>query len=157
MSSGCFRKSLTKDFAATEKLMVAGLQLIEEPHVLDGDRRLVGEGLHQGDLTVGERMDLMPMHDDDPEQLLCPQERDDEYGPVGLEVLPVVGILRIATDIVDVDGSPLEGGPPHAASASRRERVALDEGLELGRHVVGGRRTQEAAVEAANHRVLGVA
>ena len=31
-----------------------GLQLGEQAHVLDGDHRLVGEGLEQGDLLVGE-------------------------------------------------------------------------------------------------------
>ena len=37
---------------------VARLQLLEQPHVLDGDHRLVGEGLEQPDLPVGERLDL---------------------------------------------------------------------------------------------------
>ena len=40
---------------------VLGLQLGEQPRVLDGDGRLVGEGLHQGDLAVGERPDLVPV------------------------------------------------------------------------------------------------
>ena len=39
----------------------ARLQLVEQPRVLDGDGRLVGEGLHQGDLAVGERPDLVPV------------------------------------------------------------------------------------------------
>src|SRR5438874_5911280 len=33
---------------------VIGLQLAEQPRVLDGDGRLVGEGLQQADLTVVE-------------------------------------------------------------------------------------------------------
>ena len=36
------------------------LQLLEQPHVLDGDDRLVGEGLEQRDLPVGEGPDLGP-------------------------------------------------------------------------------------------------
>ena len=35
------------------QLAVAGLQLLEQPHVLDRDHRLVGEGLEQGDLLSG--------------------------------------------------------------------------------------------------------
>ena len=31
------------------------LGLVEQPHVLDRDHRLVGEGLQQRDLLVGER------------------------------------------------------------------------------------------------------
>jgi hypothetical protein len=34
------------------------LELSEQPHVLDGDHGLVGEGLHERDLLVGERFGL---------------------------------------------------------------------------------------------------
>ena len=37
---------------------VALLELLKQPHVLDGDHGLVGEGLEQGDLLVGERTDF---------------------------------------------------------------------------------------------------
>src|SRR6516225_9187242 len=37
------------------KLVRACLHLVEQPHVLDGDNRLVGEGFGQLDLLVGER------------------------------------------------------------------------------------------------------
>ncbi len=36
------------------------LRLIEQPHVLDGDDRLVGEGLEQADLLIRERDRLGP-------------------------------------------------------------------------------------------------
>ena len=36
------------------EVAVARLQLLEQPHVLDGDDRLVGEGLEQRDLLVRE-------------------------------------------------------------------------------------------------------
>ena len=36
------------------EVAVASLQLREQPHVLDGDDRLIGEGLEQRDLVVGE-------------------------------------------------------------------------------------------------------
>jgi hypothetical protein len=38
--------------------VVTRLQLVERPHVLDGDHGLVGEGLEQRDLLVAERHDL---------------------------------------------------------------------------------------------------
>ena len=37
---------------------VALLEFLEQPHVLDGDDRLVGEGFEKRDLFVGERTDL---------------------------------------------------------------------------------------------------
>ena len=39
-------------------------QLREQAHVLDGDHRLVGEGLEQRDLLVGERPDLAATDED---------------------------------------------------------------------------------------------
>ncbi len=41
------------------QLVGAGLQFAEQPRVLDRDDRLVGEGAHQLDLPVGERLDRM--------------------------------------------------------------------------------------------------
>src|SRR5499427_1124108 len=45
------------------------LELGEEPRVLDGDGRLVGEGLEEGNLAVREGPDLVPIDHDHPEQL----------------------------------------------------------------------------------------
>ncbi len=42
------------------EVAVARLQFPEEAHVLDGDHGLVGKGLKQRDLLVGERTDLGP-------------------------------------------------------------------------------------------------
>ena len=39
------------------QLVRARLQLVEQPCVLDGDHRLVGEGLDEVDLLVGEGLD----------------------------------------------------------------------------------------------------
>ena len=33
------------------------IQFFEQPHVLDGDDRLVGEGLEKGNLLIGKRLD----------------------------------------------------------------------------------------------------
>ena len=49
--------------SAVRRLMLQGLaqfgvalaEFLEQPHVLDGDHRLVGEGLEKRDLLVGER------------------------------------------------------------------------------------------------------
>ena len=41
------------------------LEFRKEPHVLDGDDRLVGEGLEERDLLRRERPDLGPSIDDD--------------------------------------------------------------------------------------------
>ena len=43
------------------QLARARLHLVEQPHVLDSDHRLVGEGLDQLDLLVGERTHALAM------------------------------------------------------------------------------------------------
>src|SRR5262245_37107378 len=45
--------------------LVLLLQFREQPHVLDGDYGLVGEGRQQGDLSLGERIDGGAADDDD--------------------------------------------------------------------------------------------
>ncbi|HMH54535.1 MAG TPA: hypothetical protein VK548_30145 [Candidatus Acidoferrum sp.] len=42
------------------EIVVACLKLGEKSHVLDRDHRLVGKGLEERDLLVGERVDLGP-------------------------------------------------------------------------------------------------
>ena len=44
------------------------LDFVEQPHILNRDHRLVGEGLHQLDLLVGEWSHFLPINDDNAEQ-----------------------------------------------------------------------------------------
>ncbi len=48
------------------QLAVPGLELREQPHVLDRNDRLVGEGLEQRDLRLGEESAFLPRDDDRP-------------------------------------------------------------------------------------------
>ena len=52
------------DLAERLQLLDAVLELLEESGVLDGDDRLVREGLHQLDLLVRERLDLTPTEEE---------------------------------------------------------------------------------------------
>ena len=62
--------------SATPQLAVARLQLREQPHVLDRDHGLVGEGLEQLDLPLGEGTNLRaPNHDHAKGHALSQQRR----------------------------------------------------------------------------------
>src|ERR1700730_1576168 len=63
------------------KLAALVLDFVEQPHVLDGDHGLVGEGLDQLDLLGGERADLRTEQHDDPDRATFAQERNGQYGP----------------------------------------------------------------------------
>ncbi len=59
------------------QLARARLQLLEEADVLDGDDGLVGEGLEQLDLTIGERPRLGTRDRNDADGSALPQHRDE--------------------------------------------------------------------------------
>ena len=75
--------------SSTERVSwsVRACSSLEQPRVLDGDGGLVGEGLHQGDLAVGERPDLVPDDRDHAEQLVRPEHGHRQHGPDGIDLL----------------------------------------------------------------------
>ena len=139
------------------QLGVARLQLLEQAHVLDGDDRLVREGLHERDLLVGERLDLQLVDRDDPHQGVAPEHGDRHHRPDRVHVLYGVAILGIGLDIGDLHGSPLEGGSRRDAVPSRSDRVPIHELHELRRRVVRCGHTQQLTVEAEEERPVGAA
>ena len=62
---------------------VAGLgsDFLEEPRVLEGDHRLIGEGLELRDLGFGERRDFGAPEHDRPQRLGFAHQRRSESGP----------------------------------------------------------------------------
>ena len=62
------------------ELAVARLHLFEEADVLDGDHRLVGEGLQELDLLVAERAHLGATDHQRADRLALAQERDGQNG-----------------------------------------------------------------------------
>jgi hypothetical protein len=75
---GC-RRLLVERFA---QLAAARLHLIEQPHVLDGDHRLVGESFEQLDLPVGEQPGFPARHEDRPDDPPLAKHRHPEAAPV---------------------------------------------------------------------------
>jgi hypothetical protein len=68
------------------KLARARLHLVEQPHILDRDRRLVGKSFEKSDLLVREGSDLASIDVDDAQQLLALEYRDTERGPKRLHM-----------------------------------------------------------------------
>ena len=72
---------LTKraQFADRSAELVGALaQLVEQPRILDGDHRLVGEGSHQIDLLFGEWPDLLATQIERTDQFVVLQHRDSQ-------------------------------------------------------------------------------
>ena len=133
------------------------LRVVEQPHVLDRDDGLVGEGLHQGDLAVGERQHLVSDDVDDSLQLAGPEHRHGNQSSEGAHLSRAVGVLGIGTGIEDLDRALLQGSTTGAASPSRLDRILLLECSQLRRDVVGGHHSQHLPVEPEDQRVLALA
>src|SRR5215472_9444746 len=55
-------------------------QLVQQPGIFDSDNRLRGEVLHQLNLLVGERADLLTVDSDRTDQLILLEHRYDQNG-----------------------------------------------------------------------------
>ena len=60
---------------------VALLEFFEQPHVLDRDDGLIGEGFEQSDLLVSERSNLCAANHDRTDGNSLTQQRRGKYGP----------------------------------------------------------------------------
>jgi hypothetical protein len=106
--------------------------LVEQADVLDRDDRLVGEGLEEIRLPVGEGIYFRAPQLDYAQRSTFPDQRDAQNRPMGV-LLGLGELVRLAQEIDDVNGPPFEyRSPPH--------RPAYDRECELADHFRGGRR-----------------
>src|SRR4030095_5030483 len=94
-----------KDLTGRREFTITRLQLREQPDILDGDDRLVGEGLQQGDLPLGEQLRLCAAQHDRTDRGSFTQQRNAERRPLSQlerETLPLGEVLRNG-EILDVE------------------------------------------------------
>ena len=109
------------------ELARARLHLVEQPHVLDRDHRLVGKGGDQLDLLVGERP-----HRSCAAATMTPigrsfaQQRDTEHGAEAADLLSLqLRVFRISQHIGNVNDLAFEQrSPDDAVLAPARARCA---------------------------------
>ena len=94
--------------SAVCQLSVARLELLAQALVLEGDRRLVGEGPEESDLLRGERSNSHPADGDEPDGEIAPQERDGQDAT-----------KRMLAEVVEPGVPPLNGGRPDVADVDR--------------------------------------
>ena len=86
------------------------LQLVEQAHVLDGDHRLVGEGLEEGDLSLREELRL-GAEDRERANRDSFSHQGDAEGRAEAQASRVRAALRefvhAALQVSDVDGPPI--------------------------------------------------
>ena len=132
------------------------LELLEEPGVLDGDHGLVGEGLKQRDLLVGERIHLGTPELDRAHRRPLPQQWNAQRRPVAqlsCEGTAFGKLLPLAREIRHVHGPLLEHRASRDGSPRHRDQEP-DGGVK--RALVGSD-SQAFPVELKNSRVVRAA
>ena len=88
-------------------------RFVKQPRVLDGNDGLGGEILHQLDLLVGEGPHLLPINDDDANELVFLQHRDGHKCPRASRMLRsgLSGLERHVGDVSALLGfdQPIDG------------------------------------------------
>src|SRR6516165_7677766 len=116
----------------------AHLYLVEQPHVLDRDQRLVGESGDELDLPVRERLDVIALETDDGDHYAVAQQRSPEHGALPADLLGLQHVvLGISQAIRQVNRFSLNRGSADQRAASRCYRMLKEVFDIVGPDVVG--------------------
>src|SRR5262249_20901171 len=132
------------------ELLRSRLQLGEEADVLDGDDRLVREGLQEGNLAIGKWLGRRARHGDHTHRGAFPQHGYGEHTAsadrtVGLPIPPV---LRIDLDIGHVGDTALEDHPANDEGTARTPREYTTDRIKcFGSVIVMRHKMHQFAVE----------
>jgi hypothetical protein len=112
------------------EVAVAGVELVEQPGALDGDRGLVREGLEQLDLGAGEGLHIASSAADHAERLTFSEHRHSEERPVIDHRLQYVArpgvVVGVGQDILGMHRLRVDKGAAHDErphGCSREEAV----------------------------------
>src|SRR5262249_5350697 len=112
----------------------ARLDLVEQPHVLDRDHRLVGEGREQLHLLVGEGPYRGARQREHADRSSLAQQRRTDHGVIAAKLLCLAQLVFwIGLRIQNLNGCALEQGSTSHALTPGLEWYALHLILELGR------------------------
>src|SRR6266567_488579 len=113
-------------FAGGALLLERFLGLVEQAHVLEGDRRLVAEGLEQRNLSLGECTNDLPAQHDCPDRMTFTIEWRNEDRAMAEALRQIVtdrifGSLRL--HVGNLNRSALEQSPARYPVAAYRQRA----------------------------------
>src|SRR5262245_56130045 len=139
----------------------ACLYILEQPHILDGDHRLVGESGGELDLPVGEGAHLESRQYDHANWHALPQQRDAEHR-VSPPNSPLLGETRIdkigiGLHIGNMDDFALLRGAPKYRPAAPLHRTVTHILVVLGRISVARHVRIDIATRAMDRRTVGLA
>src|SRR5262245_4623134 len=112
------------------QILRPGLELLEQPHILYGDYGLVGEGLEQCDLVVGEWPGLRAAHGDGSDGVTLAHHGYAECAAKADRAGEVVVVLAIELDIGYMNNGALENHPTRQTRAARTSGDEASRGVE---------------------------
>ncbi len=101
---------------------------LEQAHVLDGNHRLVGEGLEQRDLSLREKLDLGAAQRDRADRDAFPHQghaKDGVDTPASRIHAAFGKFVDFGLHVSKMDGPPVEDGSTRYRPADQRERFRL--------------------------------
>ncbi len=124
------------------------LGFVEQSNVLDRERRLVGEGLHQRDLLVGEGLRLRSPENDRADGTVLTHQRNRQNRPEAESRLirPRVRVFvaEQRNDVLVVESLAVDDGAPHDNPPTQRLEFAL---LEYRHAAEAGRKAKLVSLE----------
>src|SRR5262249_53906762 len=132
------------------------LDFVEQPHVLDRDRRLVSESRYQLDLLFGERPDLRARQCQNADRDAFAQHRHAEDRAVAAQPLGLCpGVVRVGQDIGNMDHPTFQQGSSRRRPASPLDGQSPDVFDELGRMPVSLREEEHPIFLPSYHGEVG--
>src|SRR2546425_2056992 len=151
------REELTLMTARDLELAALLLDLVEEPDVLDRDRRLVGERLHELDLAIRERADREPSEDDRPQDVAFAEHGHSEHGSRSRllddpRFRQQVGLRR---HVRHVDRAPLADQPVHDRALDMEQVAPVlpppEDHVRIARFRVSGAPVERVGLDLLGH------
>src|SRR5262249_39296255 len=130
------------------QLAVARLELGEQPHVLNGNDRLVGEGVQQSDLPISEGLDLGPADYYHADRHPFVQQRGRQHGAKATTA-PGELCLQARRYVLNMDCPAFDDGESsRIITADRASRVRQGNGPEPRDEL------QRVTLDVADYRVV---
>ena len=138
-------------------LLRAGLHLLEEADVVDGDDGLVGESLYEVDLPLGEGTDLTPHERHGTNRFTLPQQRHAEHRPcVRCMRLPRRLQPGCAQAILDVNRALLHDAAAGQRSTTHGDRIGSQISDRFGVRIVRRRQYEGAILDPPDVCPIGL-